>query len=75
MTGVVGDGASDAQTKTDLAHQLLAISGRDLGVEERRVLENLAGGSLTSRNAGDVADATATCGERLSDRVARVGKS
>ena len=71
----VGDAADEALTKADLAHQLLAISGRELGAEERRVLENIAGGSLTSRDAGDVADATATYGERLSDRVARVGGS
>ena len=79
----VGGGADDAATaaadgaptKADLAHRLLAISGRELGIEERRVLENIAGGSLTSRDAGDVADATATYGERLSDRVARIGGS
>lgn len=75
MTDAVGDWASDAPTKADLAHQLLAISGRELGDQERRVLENIAGGSLTSRDASDVADATATYGERLSDRVARVGGS
>ena len=75
MAPAANDPASDAPTKADLAHQLLAISGRELGDEERCVLENIAGGALTSRNAGDVADATATYGERLSDRVARVGGS
>ena len=65
----------DPPIKAALAHRLLAMSGLELGDEERRVLENIAGGSLTSRDSGDVADAAASYGERLSDRVARVGGS
>ena len=67
--------ASSPATAADLASQLLEQSGSDLGVEERRVLENIAAGNLTSRDAADVADAQATFGERLSDRVAAVGGS
>ena len=67
--------AGDIPTKAALAHRLLAISGLQLGTEERRVLENIAGGSLTTRDAADAADAASTYGERLSDRVARIGGS
>ena len=67
--------ASSPATAAELATQLLEQSGSDLGIEERRVLENIAAGSLTSRDAADVADAQATFGERLSDRVAAVGGS
>jgi len=67
--------ASSPATAAELASQLLEQSGSDLGIEERRVLENIAAGNLTSRDAADVADAQATFGERLSDRVAAVGGS
>ncbi len=74
--GGAADGAAGTSpTKAELAHRLLALSGLELGDEERRVLQDIAGGSLTSRDAGDVADATATFGQRLSDRVARIGGS
>ena len=66
---------SEAPTKAELAHRLIAMSGRELGEKERRVLENIAGGALTSRDASEVADESATYGERLSDRVAAVGGS
>ena len=67
--------AASPPTAAELATQLLAQSGSDLGIEERRVLQNIAAGSLTSRDAADVADEQSTFGERLSDRVAAVGGS
>ncbi|WP_394999232.1 DUF1003 domain-containing protein [Sphingomonas sp.] len=67
--------ATTPATAADLASQLLAQSGSDLGIEERRVLHNIAVGNITSRDAADVADAEATFGERLSDKVAAVGGS
>ena len=51
---------SEAPTKAELAHRLIAMSGRELGEKERRVLENIAGGALTSRDASEVADESAT---------------
>ncbi|HEX2624234.1 MAG TPA: DUF1003 domain-containing protein [Sphingomicrobium sp.] len=65
----------DPLSAADLATRLLAGSFDELGAEERRVLENIAAGHPTSRDAADVADARATVGERLADRVARVGGS
>ncbi|WP_037498046.1 DUF1003 domain-containing protein [Sphingomonas jaspsi] len=60
---------------SDLAARLLTDSHDELGDEERRVLENIAAGRLTSRDADEVATERATFGERLADRVAAVGGS
>ena len=65
-------------TKTALADLSLKLLGKDVGdtdAEERRVLQSIVERSLISRDAMDVADEQATFGERLSDRVARVGGS
>ena len=62
-------------TSADLAVRLLVENERELGEEERRVLENIAAGRLTSRDAADVSDERSSFGERLSDRVAAVGGS
>ena len=60
---------------SDLASRLLADGYDEFGIEERRVLENIAAGRLTSRDAADVADESETFGEHLSDRVAAIGGS
>ena len=62
-------------TSADLAVRLLVENEGELGEEERRVLENIAAGRLTSRDAADVSDERSSFGERLSDRVAAVGGS
>jgi len=59
----------------ELANRLLDQRFEDLGVEERRVLRNIAEGVPTSRNPHDVAAAHSTMGDRLADRVAEVGGS
>ena len=64
-----------SDSTSDLAARLLADGYDQFGVEERRVLENIAAGHLTSRDAADVADESSTYGERLSDKVAAVGGS
>jgi uncharacterized membrane protein len=65
----------EMSSTSDLARHMLQISGHDLGVEERHVLEHIAGGRLTSRDPVDLAEERSTFGERLSDRVAAVGGS
>ena len=62
-------------TSADLAVRLLVENEEELGEEERHVLENIAAGRLTSRDAADVSDERSSFGERLSDRVAAVGGS
>ena len=62
-------------TSADLAVRLLVENEGELGEEERHVLENIAAGRLTSRDAADVSDERSSFGERLSDRVAAVGGS
>ncbi|MBM3927405.1 MAG: DUF1003 domain-containing protein [Sphingomonadales bacterium] len=59
----------------ELAQHLLGKSAAQLDPEERRVLEGVEAGTLVSRDAGDVADARESFGDRLADRVAAVGGS
>ncbi len=56
---------AESENKSDL----------DIGDEERRILAEIVRGTITSRDANEVADSHATFGERLSDRVAAVGGS
>lgn len=75
MTGAGDDAFCRPPSIEDMAERLLHQSGDTLGEEERRVLDNITAGSLTARDPVDVAAATASFGERLSDRVAAVGGS
>jgi len=59
----------------DLARRLLGKEPAALDEEERNVLEDIALGTPTTRDAADVADERATFGDRLADRVAAVGGS
>ncbi|MCL9999333.1 MAG: DUF1003 domain-containing protein [Erythrobacter sp.] len=59
----------------DLARELLGRDYDDLGADEQRVLEHVAAGSFTGRDADELAQAHATWGNRLADRVAMVGGS
>jgi uncharacterized membrane protein len=59
----------------DLAERLLTRSDIDIRDEERRVLAAMAAGTATSRDLNEEAEAQASFGERLSDRVAAVGGS
>jgi uncharacterized membrane protein len=59
----------------DLALKLLRKPDSALEPEERRVLEGIEAGTISSRDAADVADEHASFGERLSDRVAAIGGS
>ncbi len=58
-----------------LADRLLDKDAQALEPEEARVLEKIRSGTPISRDAADVADAHATYGERLADRVAAIGGS
>jgi uncharacterized membrane protein len=60
---------------SDLALRLLGRSYDELDAEERRVIAAIAAHEPTSRDAGDMDDAEASFGARLSDRVAAVGGS
>ena len=62
-------------TQADLAHRLLGKDPGSLDEEERNVLEDIARGTPTTRDAADVADERSTFGDRLADRVAAVGGS
>jgi uncharacterized membrane protein len=62
-------------TQTDLARRLLGKEDAALDEEERNVLEDIALGTPTTRDAADVADERATFGDRLADRVAAIGGS
>ncbi len=62
-------------SQTDLARRLLGKDPGALDEEERNVLEDIALGTPTTRDAADVADERATFGDRLSDRVAAIGGS
>jgi uncharacterized membrane protein len=69
---------SSAGSDTALADLSLKLLGKDLAdvdAEEHRVLRSIVERSLISRDAMDFADEQASFGERLSDRVARVGGS
>ncbi|TCP36853.1 DUF1003 domain-containing protein [Sphingomonas sp. BK235] len=57
------------------AARLIGKAPAALDAEERRVLAKIAEKRPVARDAGDVADETATLGDRLADRVAAVGGS
>ncbi len=59
----------------DLSRRLLGRSAGELDDAERRVLAGIEAGTTVSRDAADVADEQASFGERLSDRVAKIGGS
>ena len=59
----------------DLAERLLGKSPHALDEEQRRVLLGIESGTVGARDAADEADARASFGDRLSDRVAAVGGS
>ncbi|EZP51057.1 hypothetical protein BW41_03011 [Sphingomonas sp. RIT328] len=59
----------------DLAQRLLRKSPHALDPEERRVLSSIDAGTIVSRDAADEADAHASIGDQLADRVAAVGGS
>lgn len=58
-----------------LARDLLGRELDALDTEEQRVLRRIASGTLTGMDADEVAQAHATMGDRLADRVAAVGGS
>ena len=58
-----------------LARELLGRDFDDLGADEQRVLRRVASGSFTGSDADETAQAHATRGERLADKVAAVGGS
>jgi uncharacterized membrane protein len=62
-------------SQAELARRLLGKDPASLDEEERNVLEDIALGTPTTRDAADVADERATFGDRLADRVAAVGGS
>ncbi len=67
---------SDPEAEIDrLAHELLGRSRADLDPEEQRVLARVASGSYIGIDAAEAAQLHASFGERLADRVARVGGS
>lgn len=63
------------QELQELARDLLHKPLDALDPEERNVLANIHSGSPISRDAADMADARASFGERLADRVAGIGGS
>ncbi|MCL6249492.1 DUF1003 domain-containing protein [Altererythrobacter sp. KTW20L] len=58
-----------------LARELLGRDFDDLGSDEQRVLQRVAAGTFTGIDADEAAQAHATRGERLADKVAAVGGS
>ncbi len=58
-----------------LARDLLGRDYDDLEADEQRVLKHVAAGSFTGRDADELAQAHATWGDRLADRVAEIGGS
>lgn len=58
-----------------LARDLLGRDFDDLEADEQRVLKRVATGSFTGRDADELAQAHATWGDHLADRVAEVGGS
>ena len=58
-----------------LAQELLGRDYDDLEADEQRVLKRVAAGSYTGRDADELAQAHATWGDHLADRVAAVGGS
>lgn len=65
----------DAAHAVESARALLARDDGSLDDEERRVLASIEAGTLVARDAGDVAEARSSVGERLADRVAAIGGS
>jgi uncharacterized membrane protein len=61
--------------EADFAERWLHKAPGDLDAEERRVLAGIAGGTPVARDAADEADARASVGDRLADRVAAIGGS
>jgi len=59
----------------ELARELLGRDYDDLEADEQRVLKRVAAGTFTGRDADELAQAHATWGDRLADRVAAVGGS
>lgn len=59
----------------DIAQHILGKKDAELDAEERRVLSKIEAGAIVTRDAGDVADAKSSFGDRLADRVAAVGGS
>ena len=62
-------------TAAETARRALGKPFAELDEEERQVLTDIESGSISTRDAADVADETATLGEKLADRVAAVGGS
>lgn len=58
-----------------LARELLGRDFDDLEADEQRVLRRVASGTVTGRDADELAQAHQTRGDRLADRVAAVGGS
>ncbi|OGS55570.1 MAG: hypothetical protein A3J40_02270 [Erythrobacter sp. RIFCSPHIGHO2_12_FULL_63_10] len=58
-----------------LARDLLGREFDELEAEEQRVLTRVAAGTYAGRDADELAQANATMGDRLADRVAAVGGS
>lgn len=58
-----------------LARELLGRDFEDLEADEQRVLKRVASGTFTGRDAEEIAHAHETFGDRLADRVARIGGS
>lgn len=58
-----------------LARDLLGREFDDLASDEQRVLRRVASGTFTGRDAEELAQAHASWGDRLADRVAAIGGS
>jgi uncharacterized membrane protein len=58
-----------------LARELLGRDFEDLEADEQRVLKRVAAGTFTGRDADELAQAHASVGDRLADRVASIGGS
>lgn len=58
-----------------LAQSLLGKHPDALDPEEQHVLEDIRDSTLTSQDAADIADQTASFGDRMADRVAGIGGS
>ncbi|WP_395337260.1 DUF1003 domain-containing protein [Novosphingobium sp. BL-8H] len=67
-------GAGHADIR-ELAQSLLGKQPDALDEEQQNVLEDIRTRNLTSQDAADIADARASYGDRLADRVAAVGGS
>lgn len=63
------------ETPEALATELLGRKFADLDPEEQRVLARISSGTIMGPDAGELAAANATYGERMADRVAAWGGS